>query len=551
MSTGLKIILQISYYQRVSKREEFILMTSNDCWVGILCRNHLGRYGITLLVCMLASFMAITFSILLTPSTIAEDITWDWARISDVDRWPSSGGGTSDEVFLDISPDGSKLILSGFIQPNSLRIMKRNMIPIIDLYPPGPVENITGVHWTPNGTWVIAWGLSNGDAFDFLAVWDGSTYERVDEQFINTTGSFQTINTVLFLKNDELMAISGRDEDDISRVLVIETISGRMIHEWMWEDNASVLSLGSDPESLMCIDERGIVTSISIEDWSIIQVIEGRSTGPTADTFGPSMNRPWIIGYDDGWINFWGGDPIETAGDAFVSERGPVQGIVWAFNEPNGYYVWASPRTIARYGSVINLAYYNNSTETLIYMYENESPGVTVTMLMSDPVESGLIWAGFSDGSLGQYKVELSDDKPPEVTIEYPENRSVHNESFWVRVDFYDDHDFRYYIEDIKYIKIRIDDGDWVEIHKEMEYSRWSHYIRAANMTSGKHRITVEAYDGRHKNQTYVIFYVPGEDDESEGWYSYKTQIILISGLLLYLSVLLFLRWRRRDSNDT
>jgi len=505
-----------------------------------------------MVACLLGLFMVVALVIIFTPSAAAEDVTWDWATIENIDRWPTSNGGSSNEVIFDFSPDGSKLILSGYIQSNSLRIMDRNMRHISDIFPPEPVKNITGVHWTPNGTWVIAWGLSAGDDSEFLTAWDGSTYEPVDELFINTTGSFRTINTVLFLNNDELMAISGRDEDNISRVLVVETISGRMIHEWMWEDNASVLSLGSDKESLMCIDERGIVTSISIDDWSIIQVIEGRSSRPSANTFGPSMNRPWIIGYDDGWINFWGSDPIETVSDAFVSEHGPVQGVAWAFHEPMGYYVLVIPRDVARYGPYFMLAYYNNSTATMMYMdHIYPVPQVNVTMLMSDPVESGLIWAGFADGSIGYYKVKLQDDKPPEVSIDYPENRSVHNESFWMMVDVYDDHDFRYYIEDIKYIKIKIDDGDWVEIHQEMEYDRWSHHIRAANMTSGKHKITVEAYDGRHKNQTHLIFFVPGEESEPEFWTAFNIQIALIVSVMAVIIFLIVFRWKRNKTTDT
>lgn len=501
---------------------------------------------------MLASFMAITFSILLTPSAIAEDITWDWARIDDVNRWPSSGGGNSEEVILDISPDGSKLIISGYIQPNSLRIMKRNMDLIIDLYPHGPVEYIKGVHWSPNGTWIIAWGLSNGDDFDSLAVWDGNNYERVNEPFTNITESNMSIHSILFLNDDQHMALSGIDEDNISRVLIIETLTGRIYQEWAWEDNAAVLSLGSDKESLICIDERGTVTSISTENWSITKVFEGRSTRPTADTFDSSMNRPWIVGYDDGWINFWGSDPIETAGDAFVSEYGPVQGVAWAFHEPMGYYVLATPRSVAEHGSYIILAYYNNSTATLIYMYATDRlPGVYVTMLMSDPVESGLIWAGFADGSIGQYKVELLDDKPPVVTIDYPENGSVHNESFYVRGVYSDDHEGHGNFYNLNYIKIRIDDGDWVEIRQDLEYDTWGYHIRAANMTSGKHKISVKAYDGRQINQTSIIFYIPGEDEESEGWYSYITQLFLISGVLLFITVLLILRYKRRDSNDT
>jgi hypothetical protein len=509
--------------------------------------NQQCRYGINHLLCLNGCFIILVISIIISQPTDAEDITWDYAGIKYEERWSSHGGDGEDLIF-DFSPDGSYIVLSGYVEPNDLRVMERNMFPVTELHPPGPFTTIKGVHWSPMGTWIVTWGSIDSEDFEFLAVWDGITYERVQEPFINTTGPFMTINSVIFMQNDELMAIAGLYDDGISRVMLIETSTGRLINYLAWEDNTTVLSIVTDSESLICSDERGMITIISIEDWSNVQVFEGRSTRPSSHSYHPSIDRPWLVGYDDGWIHFWNGDPLAPAGATSFTDNGPIQGVAWASSENIGYYVVATPRHYPNGGSWIFLAYYNNSTATLIPMdHDDRVEGVNVTMLMSDPVEFGCIWAGFADGSLARYRIYFREDLPPEITIDYPENGSKHNESFYARGDHFDDNGHLYGVSDVQYVKIRVDDGEWDDVHFDVEGTHWSYYIRVSNMTSGKHKITVESYDGRHNNHTDITFIVPGEEEGPSYWVSSSSIILII--ICVTVPIIVYIRYRRIRKN--
>lgn len=433
---------------------------------------------------------------------------WEYTGIDVVDQWTSFGGRGSDLIF-DLSPDGSRIVLAGYVRTGDIRVMERDMIPVQELHTPGFVEYFKGVRWSPGNSWIIEWGLADGDDYDSIVAWDAQDLVRVHPAFIDSTDDLVYMQDVVFLEGDRYVAVSGILEMGESVVRVVETADGAVVKEWDWPDNALVTSMRSDGGSLICFDETGNITSYAIDGWSMGFTIVGDGSAPVLTTDDPPGDGPWMLAYETWDMDVWlDGLPVRVDGSV-LAEHGPPQGISWAFADDADYIVMAVNRLF--YGSTIAVHpldrlragdWYNGTSF--------EATLSNVTCMKRDPTHSGMVWVGLENGTLIKYQVSLLDDRPPEIVTRFPEERGEYNDTFYATWRIWDDH------TEQLVVRVRLDDGPWQDAGKDIEYDDYSFYVNASNLSDGKHTLTVEARDVRQTNTTTVVFFVPSV--EEGGW---------------------------------
>ncbi len=470
--------------------------------------------------------------LLLLMSVVSANQDWDDVDLEEVDHWKDPSGNGAD-LRIDISHDMDRLLLVGYGGPDEIRVVDRDIETIATLVPPGTDPTVKGARWSQSGTWIVAWGRSEGNDTDFLTAWNGTTYGPADNLFENDTTPLVEIGSAVFMASDDILFIGGRDVDGTSKVLLVETSTMNVHMNYTWENDATITYLGTDGLSLLCIDETGVLTSIGGTDWmEIVRFEEGSSREPSSQAISSPGRNPWAIGYEDGSVYFWRGYPIVASGDADLGS-GPVQGVAWAFYDIGDYYMVALPGE--GQGSQLSVLYHANDTATAVPVSDTIDTGSVVTMLMMDTKAPGNVWAAFADGSLGYYNVTTILDLPAEVTIDVPLHQQMYTGKVRFEGRFSDDHD------NILSVRVWIDESDRQDAN--LVGNVWWYEVDTDVYEGGQHVFNIEVFDGRHETSEIAFFQTPqeyeGDDDE------WRPGILLISLLIIAVVVIVVLLWRR------
>jgi len=445
------------------------------------------------------------------------------AEIEMVDSW--TAGGAS--IMFRVSPDGSRLLVSGYGGASDLRVMDRSgdTLSVLDL--PGENATVKGILWTEGNTWLTAWGNSQGSDTDFFATWDADTYEPTDEVFENTTAPLPVVDAAYFMTNDYIVGLAGRDVNGTSRVLVMEATDHNVRADIPWKDNATVLFMGTDGNRILCVDELGAVTLIESRSWNIENRLEGFEGRPTSASFANSWGRdPWILGYQDGSTFYWVCCPWQPAGNGSHG-TGPVLALTWIEHTRGEFYVVATPREGGSAVSVHRWYYGLDQNDRISPVLLTDG---AVTSMAADPAVPGQVWAGFSDGTLALLNVTLTADHPPDVRITKPKpDTTFWEETVSFRGNVSDDHD------NITWVKVRVDDGEWQDV--EWADGEWWFEHDVTGMEQEGYNLTVKTFDGRTESAEWIIVFDVGQPSGDDGssstfWYWFAGGALMVAVLV-------------------
>ncbi|UCC94093.1 MAG: hypothetical protein JSW25_05385 [Thermoplasmata archaeon] len=480
-------------------------------------------WGRTMAITLLSS---VFFVLVIATAVTAEDRLYFDVDITEVGTWSDPGGGGQD-IIIDQSSDGERLVLLGYSSPDDIRLTDRDLNTIAVLFPPRDGVTVRGVHWSSSGEWVCAWGSVGGGSDDLMWMWDTDTYQPSDWLFENYTAPLAHVDSVLFMIGDEIMAISGRDSNGTSRVLLIETSTSDIRRNYRWEDNASVVRMGTDNMRLICLEDTGTIRTIHGTNWEVVEDLGGHDVAPSSDSFGLRANEPWLVGYEDGSAAFWGGNPAVHERSADFG-AGPVLGIGWAYSVMDHYYLVATPST----GGSKLMAYNFNLNQDPAGPASQpvEYEGV-VTSMFSDAKVRGQFWLGFDDGSVRHLNVSVIPDLPPFITIEVPVLDKEYTADFIARGKVYDDHD------NIQYVRVILHDGDGFDAN--VTGDTWTYQINISEVGTGVFAFIVTTEDGKHEAMNSTSFVIPGDGEDDELFTGNQTLAIVVA-----VAVVLFLSWR-------
>jgi hypothetical protein len=467
--------------------------------------------------------------LLLLVAAVASANVPHWERVDLVEKgnWRDPGGLGS-ELRFDQTNDGERLVLLGYASPNDLRVVDRNVDTLAVLEPPGEDPVIEGVRWSDTGEWVCAWGMADGIDHDLLWIWNSTTYEPSDWLFENHTTPLADLDSILFMGGDEIMALAGRDANGTSLVILVETSTGDIRREVPWDDNATVVQLGTDTMRVVCIDERGTVSTISGFDWTEFEDLGGHDAEPSSDSLGLRTNQPWIVGYHDGSAAFWGGNPLVHERSAYLDE-GPIQAITWVRtgSEGQNYYLVGTPS--ATRGSVLRAYYYDTTTEPDVPTSDSMGFPNPMTSMAGDAKVNGQAWIAFDDGSLSLVNVSIIPDLPPVITIETPIANKMYREDFTATGTVTDDHD------NIQYVRVIIQGGEG--FNATVTGDRWTYEVNITDVGTGVYTFIVVTSDGVHEasnSSSLQLPWVESEDDVLSG--NQKLAIVIVVALAIFLS---------------
>ncbi len=472
--------------------------------------------------------------LVLVASMVSAERYWDDVDIEVMGSWTDPGGGGQDLRF-DVSTDGTRIVLAGHAAANDVLVADRDMNVLATLVSPDQGLIVEGVRWSESGKWVCAWGTADGMDHDRLWMWDGTSYEPTEELFENFTTPLQRLDSVLFVAYDDILVLAGRDENGTSRVMLWETAWSTVRRDFPWEDNATVLHLGTDMMSIVCIDERGNVSAIGGSDWSEVKDLEGHDAVPTSTSQGTYLRHPWIVGCEDGMAVLWAGFPTQLENSSSFGV-GPVQAVAWSTMEGGSYYLLATPEDATRTNMT---AYFYAVDQRPDNMVAN--PIVfpsSMTKMVTDVLVDGQVWCGFSDGTIALVNMTIIPDLPPEVTIEVPEKQQVFKENFLAQGTYWDDHD------NVEWIRVRWEPESWFDAN--FSDGEWSYEVNHSKFDDAELSLEVEIYDGRHVNQTRVNFFAKNREGPDDDEWPPGIPLIPIVLLVLFLALLLMVRAYKR-----
>ena len=453
-------------------------------------------------------------------TTSAEIKWWDEGTMEEVASWSDPSGNGSD-LQVEYSPDGSKLLIAGFGSPNEIRVVDRNVGHLATLDMKGIDVQVKGTRWSHQGTWIVAWGREEGGSRDLLMAWSASTFEPSQALFDDDLPPLEVVDSVVFPSNDGILAIAGRDALGTSRLLIMETHSRDVLNNITWEGNATLLTLETDNQNLVCIDETGALTSISTRNWDIQATYEGVRSRPSCWSFPRHGGHPWLAGYEDGTVYFWMNTPREPGGKADLGE-GPLLGVAWLMNDQENYYVVALPG--ADGGSDVQAYIYHEEGRPAVAVSDTVTVDGRITMLVMDPVDPWHAIAGLEDGTLVALELALLPDTPPEITVDEPAEGTKHSENFTARGKVIDERD------NVSYVRVWVDELPFAEA--VMSDDEWSTEVDVRMLKAGSHVLHVEAFDGTYVNTTQVTFRVEWEKEGESSTPGPSGPLALIAALL-------------------
>ena len=473
--------------------------------------------------------------ILVSAAVSADEVPYEPVEVVELGAWRDQGGLGKDLRF-DQSPDGERLVLLGYASPHDLRVTDRDLKTLAVLDPPNDNAVVEGMRWSSTGEWVCAWGSADDVDHDLMWVWNGLTYQLSDWLYENFTTPLRQLDSAFFQSHDEILALAGRDENGTSRLLLVETSTSDIRRNIPWEDNATIIRLGTDQMRLVCIDERGTVMGIAGSNWENVDDLGGHDIAPSSDSLGIRTNQPWMVGYEDGSVAIWGGNPAIHERSAYFGP-GPIQAISWVFVYRGGdsYYIVGTPGVSG--GSTLMTYFYNPDLQPDGPASEPMEYASPVISLVGDSKVEGQVWAGFEDGTLRLFNVTIIPNLPPVITIESPIEWEKYREDFTATGIVTDDHD------NIQFVTVIIEGGEG--FRADVVGERWTYLVNISNVRRGSVSFHVVTSDGRNETENGTFFVVPwevGDDDEElPRWFP------LIPFTIAIIALTLFYYWRRSN----
>ena len=155
------------------------------------------------------------------PGGTAADDTAELLHVAD---W-RDGGHQGADLTVDISADGSRLLLVGYAAPDDVRVTDRDLVPVAVLEPgPGPFD-VKGAAWSATDGSALVWGRAAGGDRDVILAYEAPTYALNGSYGASDYGGLVQVDAVCTFAMGLILAVAGRDANGTSMVNVLETAS--------------------------------------------------------------------------------------------------------------------------------------------------------------------------------------------------------------------------------------------------------------------------------------------------------------------------------------
>ncbi|UCC94094.1 MAG: WD40 repeat domain-containing protein [Thermoplasmata archaeon] len=484
------------------------------------------------------------FLVILT-ATIASAIVTDNYRMEmkEIGTWNDPGGqGNIDQI--DLTSEGDRLALLGYSSPGDLRVTDRELETLAVLEPPHEGAVIEGVRWSVKTRWICAWGSAEEVDHDLFWLWDAETYKLSDQMFDNYTTPLDRLDSAVFVGEDMILALAGRDANGTSRLILIETHSSNIRRDFEWADNTTIVRLGITGSLLLAVDETGTTWTVDSSDWTTLTNMGGHEAAPTADSLATSARFTYIVGYEDGSVAFWYNFPLIHERSAYFGD-GPIQGIAWMFMGGTPYYMAVTPG--ASGGSQVNAYVYNIDSDPATHLSGPMDYPVALTSLATDPMVEGQAWLGFEDGTIRLLNLTIDYNDPPVITIEVPEEGKEYSENFTATGTYYDDWD------NVVYINVEV--GEYNGTAPVWADGRWSLEINISYLPSGTNTMVVMTGDDFQHTTNQTTFKVvhppdPDDDDDDDGQAIDMLYVVIAVSVVAVVIIIALLYIRRRPGDE-
>ncbi len=456
---------------------------------------------------------------------------WHEGVIEREEAWPGEGwaGG---EYTVELSHDGSKVMLVGYGGPDEVRVLDREFGLVGTWEPPGENMSVEGASWATSDDMISVWG-SNGSGPDFLSILSVPGFDPLPVPNMTYNNTLVDFTYARLAVDGIILVVGGRCQHDSSRLQVVEVGTDHLINDLGWKENATIVDIEADGIYFVVVDERGSVTSIETRQWNEDLRWEGSGGPPTAESIGDfAGDRIWIVGYTSGGVRVFGHSPIGLVGEADTGS-GPVLGIASLFPDPR-YYAVAVPDEDG--GTGISGWIHNDTWGEKLWSNTVEEEARALSM-HADPMVPGRFLAAFDDGSIATYSTTIQLNMPPSInfTSEVPEDWVGMNT---VTGEVYDEAGI------VLWTRYRFNNaGEWMDAEGTSEFSIT---FDADDFQPSTQTITVWTSDGVHEAQANYDFHIyQPEDDESNFWTWFSGSTILV---LVVLLVVVIWTYKRRGT---
>jgi hypothetical protein len=324
-------------------------------------------------------------------------------------------GGESWEPRFYFNNRGSLIGLMGFGSRNDVRVVDRNFETVAKLGLPGLPTLARGMEWSKSDSWLLVWGHEGSQDNPKLVL------RAYDAPYFNKSITFNVryvmdevhdVFSLEFLEGDEVLVMSCLDKKREQKVISINVTTGEVISRVKF-DEEMLIGIESNGPNLVGIGETGSFWKMSSPEWRPSRVFGDADQSMWA----------WDINVTSGWcfVGFgynatvWKGVPRQEAVRWDVQPNDPVD-LVWS-NGRDGDMVLGMRRWAI--GSSIQLWRQGPCDEDdwrcrdgFSLMTELNS-SLDLVQLEADPAYPGMILAGFGDGTLVLYHLNLTPYPPP------------------------------------------------------------------------------------------------------------------------------------------
>ncbi len=468
--------------------------------------------------------------LVLAPASVIGESPPNFADLEVDQVWkdPAEGGANLSVMF---SGDGMKMLLSGYGTPNELRIMGRDMTTITVLEPPADDYIVKGSGWSTTDKWVFVFGRAAGDVNDTFWVYTVHSIGPARDLFENGTLPLSALDSALFMAEDAILAIGGRDGNGSSRLLIFETDPVSLIRDIPSPGDSAISWMGSNGMDLILFDAGGHVTVFSTTDWQEKSLYEGESLPPTdVDVTTLPRGDPWLSSYADGTIRYWF-DPEAPPEISSNEYPGAIQALAWSDKEEVYVVAVKDPEG----GSELICLQYHNGSMPDERISDIVDTATVVTDIARHPLDPSVIIVGFEDGSIARYHLTLRPNQRPAVSILSPNDGERIEGSFVISGRATDDGGR------VDWVKVSFDNGPYKLANGTFE---WTFAVDSDEFDQGTTTILVKTYDGFSASETIKItITTPYEGSILEPW---PILLMIIAIIVLVLTV----RWRRKGLRE-
>ncbi len=320
----------------------------------------------------------------------------------EMESWRDPGGEGAD-LTLHINPVGDRLLLLGYGAPGEVRITDLDTGNPTVLETPGPGFNITGCHWSMSGDQVVVWGDEGGEPR--ILVYDAGTASLNGSVAWLDLVDLGEVNDVIYLADDVMVAVAGRDTLGTSRLVLIETNAPSIRWNHEWEGNRSIVAMENNGREVMVLDSGENLTFLGGHDWNqFINHSEAFVGGPSAWSLPNGM--PGIFG-DQGGRVVMCTFPTDTPLRNVSVGEGPVLGVAWTPIRYSNFVV-----AMGRPGGGTRLSAWQSWSYPPLQEDAREMCSLAIegyaTMIVPYPGSNQTMYVATEDGTLRQVRYDVS-----------------------------------------------------------------------------------------------------------------------------------------------